>query len=98
LQECPQPEIEVGLNLCIDVFKAIEKYFQIEDQNCIVLLGKFNNATRGRTLCNRTVGKLKLASRETDVDATINSRFCKGLVMGFSAKLNGAGLRWVSNS
>ena len=31
-----------------------------------------------------------------DVDGTLNTLFCDGPILGFSATLNGAGLRWVS--
>ena len=80
------------------MFKAIETYFQEEDQDCIVLFGTFKNTTRGERLCERTINKLMVASKQTDVDATIKTEFCDGAIKGFSATLNSKGLKWVSNT
>lgn len=38
------------------------------------------------------------ASRQTDVNATVNVEFCDGAIKGFSATLNSEGLKWVSNT
>ena len=100
MQECPQPEfeIDISLNFCADVYEAIDAYFLEEDQRCIVLLGEFRNVTRGERICNTTVRKLMRASRLTDVNATVNNVFCNGVIKGFSATLNGKGLKWVSDA
>lgn len=46
-------------------------------------------------MCERTMNKLMIAARRTDVNAIINTEFCEGPIRGFSATLNGDGLKWV---
>lgn len=48
-------------------------------------------------MCNKIVTKLMnpWPSEETNVNATVHHQFCDGVVKGFSATLNGDGLRWV---
>ena len=82
----------------MDVFQAIEKYFQVEDQNCTIIFKRFKNVDQGTRVCNKIVELLMTASQETDVNATINNVFCEGPITGFSATLNGKGLRWVSDT
>ena len=99
----PQPENETDItqNFCINVSKAIETYFTEKDWNCIVLFARFKNAPwLGERFCNRTVDRLqKTASQRTDINATIYAKFCNGIAArGFSATLNGAGLKWVSDN
>ena len=48
-------------------------------------------------MCNKIVRFLTTASEQTDVNATINHVFCEGPIRGFSATLNGEGLKWVSD-
>ena len=46
-------------------------------------------------MCEETMNKLMTAARRTDVNAIINTEFCDGPTRGFSATLNGVGLKWV---
>ena len=49
-------------------------------------------------MCERTMNKLMIAARRTDVNAVVNTEFCDGPVGGFSATLNSDGLKWVRNT
>ena len=95
---CSQSENEVNdtKNLCKDVSKAVEANFKEKDRDCIIWF--MNAAKLGERFCNRTVNRLKNIASHTDVNATINAKFCDGIALrGFSATLNGAGLKWVSD-